>query len=99
MSTCRARMSGSVFTSSRQRLIAMPTVDGFIDPACSPASRSVQPVYRRMALQQLGPSCETGLIAPPANELEAELCEWVDVFERMHLILRLSPHLRDRYGD
>ena len=56
-------------------------------------------VYRRMAVQQLGPSCETGLIAPPANELEAELCEWVDVFERMHLILRLSPHLRDRYGD
>jgi len=56
-------------------------------------------VYRRMALQQLGPSCETGPIASPANELEAELCEWGDVFERMHLILRLSPHLRERYGD
>ena len=25
--------------------------------------------------------------------------EWVDVFERMHLMLRLSPHLRERHGD
>ena len=56
-------------------------------------------VYRRMARTQLGPACETGLIAPPANELEAELVEWVDVFWRMHLILRLSPLLRERYGD
>ncbi len=56
-------------------------------------------VYRRMAQRQLGASCETGLIAPPERELNAELTEWVDVFERMQIILRLSPMLRERYAD
>jgi hypothetical protein len=66
-------------------------------------------VYRRMARTQLGPACETGLIPPPTDELRAELVEWVDIFcelvewvdifWRMHLILRLSPLLRERYGD
>ena len=56
-------------------------------------------VYRRMARTQLGPTCDTGLIAPPADELNAEIAEWVDIFWRMYLILRLSPFLRERYGD
>ena len=55
--------------------------------------------YRRMARTQLGPACDAGLFAPPADELEAELREWVDLFERMQLILRLSPLLRERYSD
>lgn len=56
-------------------------------------------VYRRMARTQLGAACDTGLIAPPADELAAELVEWADIFWRMQLILRLSPLLRERYGD
>ncbi|MFW6303471.1 MAG: thioredoxin family protein [Candidatus Sumerlaeota bacterium] len=56
-------------------------------------------VYRRMAQRQLGASCETGLVVPPEAQLNAELSEWVDVWERMHIILRLSPMLRERYGD
>jgi hypothetical protein len=56
-------------------------------------------VYRKMAREKLGPSCSTGLVPPPADEFEAETREWVDVFERMHIILRLSPMLRERYGD
>lgn len=56
-------------------------------------------VYRRMARQQLGPACETGLVAPPADELQAETAEWVDIFWRMYLILRLAPLLRERYAD
>jgi hypothetical protein len=56
-------------------------------------------VYRKMARERLGHSCPTGLVSPPADELEAEMREWVDVFERMHIILRLAPMLRERYGD
>lgn len=55
--------------------------------------------YRRMAATQLGPACDTGLVAPPEDELQAEISEWVDIFERMHLILRLAPLLRERYED
>jgi hypothetical protein len=56
-------------------------------------------VYRSMARRQLGAACATGLVAPPPDELQAEIGEWADVFERMHLILRLSPMLRERYQD
>ena len=56
-------------------------------------------VYRRMARTQLGPACDTGLVAPPPDELAGEIGEWVDVFWRMQLIVRLSPMLRERYGD
>jgi len=56
-------------------------------------------VYRRIARAQLGPACDTGLFAPPADELRAEFAEWVDVFWRMQMILRLSPLLRERHGD
>ena len=56
-------------------------------------------VYRRMAEAQLGPSCSTGLIVPKSEELAEEAAEWVDLFERVHIILRLAPMLRERYGD
>jgi hypothetical protein len=56
-------------------------------------------VYRAKAERELGPACSTGLVAPPAEELEAELAEWVDIFERMLLMARLSPPLRERHGD
>ena len=55
--------------------------------------------YRRNARAQLGPACDTGLVAPGADELAAEVQEWIDIFERMHLVLRLAPLLRERYGD
>ena len=56
-------------------------------------------VYRSMARRQLGAACSSGLVPPPPDELRAEVAEWADVFERMHLILRLSPMLRERYQD
>jgi hypothetical protein len=56
-------------------------------------------VYRRMARTQLGPACDTGRVAPPSDELAGEIGEWVDIFWRMQLIVRLSPMLRERYGD
>ena len=55
--------------------------------------------YRRMAASQLGPSCPTGLVPPDDSDLGQVNTEWLAEFERAHLILRLSPRLRARYGD
>lgn len=55
--------------------------------------------YRKMAAEQLGPACPTGLV-PPSEELtKAVAAEWLGQFERAHLILRLSPRLRAKYQD
>src|SRR5580704_7498671 len=48
-------------------------------------------VYRAKAASALGPTCDTGLVPPPAEQLGAERDEWVDVFERMLWMARLSP--------
>jgi thiol-disulfide isomerase/thioredoxin len=56
-------------------------------------------VYRRKAAREIGPACATGIVAPPPKELAAEVGEWVDIFERMLLMLRLAPMLRERHGD
>jgi hypothetical protein len=56
-------------------------------------------VYRAKASREVGPACTAGILAPPPDELAAETGEWVDIFERMLLMLRLSPMLRARYGD
>lgn len=55
--------------------------------------------YRKLAADQLGPSCPTGLVPPPDNELACVTSEWVDQFERAHLLLRLSGRLREKHGD
>jgi hypothetical protein len=56
-------------------------------------------VYRRKAERELGPACPVGFHAPDQEELAVEIQEWLDVVERMHLLARLSPPLRRRYGD
>ena len=55
--------------------------------------------YRAVAARQLGPSCPTGLTAPPPDELVATLQDWLDEFERLQLMLRLSARLRQKYND
>ena len=55
--------------------------------------------YRRLAAQQLGPSCPTGLVAPDLDETAAVTQDWLDEFERVQLLLRLSPRLRQLHGD
>ena len=55
--------------------------------------------YRELASQQLGASCPTGIV-PPGDDATAVVAqEWLDMFERVHWILRLSPRLRERHGD
>lgn len=55
--------------------------------------------YRAVASRQLGPSCPLPGAPVPPEEVAATLQDWVDEFERVHLLLRLSPRLREKYGD
>jgi hypothetical protein len=55
--------------------------------------------YRALALTRLGPSCPTGIIAPEKDELDATLGDWLIEFERVQLMLRLAPRLRQKYQD
>ncbi|RMG40662.1 MAG: thiol reductase thioredoxin [Candidatus Dadabacteria bacterium] len=55
--------------------------------------------YRRKAESELGPACDAGLVIPGQEELNVELAEWVEFFERLELMLRLAPMLRKRYND
>lgn len=56
-------------------------------------------VYRTKAASLLGATCDIGLVPPPAEQLGAERDEWVDVFERVLWMARLSPHLREKHQD
>jgi hypothetical protein len=55
--------------------------------------------YRRMASEQLGPACPTGLVPPTAEALSQVISEWLAEFERTHLLLRLSARLRAKHQD
>lgn len=55
--------------------------------------------YRALAARFLGPSCPLPGAPVPADEIAATLADFVAEFERVHLLLRLSPKLRHRHGD
>jgi hypothetical protein len=55
--------------------------------------------YRQMAIDQLGPSCPTGIVPPSQELLDAVTQDWLDEFERAQLVLRLSGRLRQKHGD
>lgn len=55
--------------------------------------------YRALAARQLGPSCPTGVVVPGADELAATLQDWLNEFERVQLMLRLSVRLRQKHND
>lgn len=55
--------------------------------------------YRQMVAQQVGESCGTGLVkaSDPVHQQVAQ--DWLDEFERVQWILRLSPRLRKIHND
>ena len=55
--------------------------------------------YRALAARRLGPSCPLPGAPIPDDELAGTLQDWLDEFERVQLLLRLSPRLRERHGD
>jgi thiol-disulfide isomerase/thioredoxin len=55
--------------------------------------------YRAFAQRYLGPACPTGIVAPDKDELTATLADWLTEIERIQLMLRLSPRLRQKHSD
>lgn len=55
--------------------------------------------YRAVAARQLGPSCPLPGAPLDQDELVATLGDWLNEFERVHLLLRLSGRLRQKHGD
>ena len=55
--------------------------------------------YRKLASDQFGPSCPTGLVPPEPQLLASVTQDWLDQFERAELILRTSARLRQKHGD
>jgi thiol-disulfide isomerase/thioredoxin len=55
--------------------------------------------YRQLAADQLGPACPSGVMPPQKDLLDAVTQDWLNVFERVQLILRTSGRLRQKHGD
>jgi thiol-disulfide isomerase/thioredoxin len=55
--------------------------------------------YRAIAMRQLGAACEIAIAPPAKDELAETLADWLNEFERIQLMLRLSARLRQKYGD
>jgi thiol-disulfide isomerase/thioredoxin len=55
--------------------------------------------YRSLAATQMGASCPTGIVAGGDPLLAQITQDWLNEFERVQWILRLSPRLRQRHGD
>ncbi|HAZ62622.1 MAG TPA: thiol reductase thioredoxin [Armatimonadetes bacterium] len=55
--------------------------------------------YRAKAQREIGASCSTGLVVGQDDALATETAEWIDIIERVHLVLRTAPMLRERHGD
>jgi thiol-disulfide isomerase/thioredoxin len=55
--------------------------------------------YRDLAAKQLGPSCPTGIGEIDRSLMAQVIQEWLNEFERIQLMLRLSGRLRKLHGD
>lgn len=55
--------------------------------------------YRQIAAEQQGAACPTGLVLPEQADFGIVVQEWLDEFERIHLMLRTSARLRQKHGD
>lgn len=55
--------------------------------------------YRHLAETQLGPACPTGIGAVDTELLQQVTQDWLDEFERIQWMLRLSGRLREKHGD
>lgn len=67
--------------------------------ACAIAGDRTLSRYRGIARRQLGAACELPWAEIPTDETAAVMQEWLDEFERVQWMLRLSPRLRQRHGD
>lgn len=90
-------------------VVKAPINGGFRVPVTWFASEDFEPVvvfgdrtlsrYRSIARKQLPPEQANVLAPPPADPVREVLREVLDMFERVQLLLRLSPRLRQKHGD
>jgi hypothetical protein len=66
---------------------------------CSVQGDRTVAFYRQRAHDQLGEACPAGILAPGDGLLAEALEQWVTEFERVQLMLRLTPRLRAQHGD
>ncbi|MCA9311072.1 MAG: thioredoxin family protein, partial [Phycisphaerales bacterium] len=55
--------------------------------------------YRAIAARQLGAACTLPGAPLDSDELHGTLQDWLNEFERVALLLRLSTRLRQKHGD
>jgi thiol-disulfide isomerase/thioredoxin len=55
--------------------------------------------YRELGATLLGAACPTGITTPESSLLDTVTAEWLGEFERVQIMLRLSPRLRSRHRD
>jgi thiol-disulfide isomerase/thioredoxin len=55
--------------------------------------------YRAAAAAEFGAGCATGIVPPATEAVAAVTADWLDQFERVQLILRLSGRLRQLHGE
>ncbi|MEM9084149.1 MAG: thioredoxin family protein [Planctomycetota bacterium] len=55
--------------------------------------------YRAVAAAALGASCPLPGAPVPAEERAGVVQDWIDIFERNHLLLRTSGRLRQKHND
>jgi thiol-disulfide isomerase/thioredoxin len=69
------------------------------DVWCATAGDRTLNRYHALALKRLGPSCPTGILPPEKGVVEATLADWLNEFEHVQLMLRLTPRLREKHRD
>jgi hypothetical protein len=81
---------------NRVPVVVFFSEDGFEVARCGERTLSK---YRQMMREQAGPSCPTG-INPPGDPLLVQVTQdWLNEFERVQWLLRLSPRLRQLHHD
>jgi len=86
----------SVCGGQRVPAIVFLSEDGHV---CGRAGDRTLAKYRDMAATQLGAACPSGIGGADQTLLDLVTQEWLDEFERIQLMLRLSGRLRKLHGD
>jgi Thioredoxin len=79
----------------------VPVVVLFSEDGCEVARYGERTLgkYRQMMRDQAGPSCPTGITISGDPLLVQVTQDWLNEFERVQWLLRLSPRLRQLHGD
>jgi thiol-disulfide isomerase/thioredoxin len=86
----------SICGAARVPSVLFLSEDGFI---CGHYGDRTLAKYREMASALSGSACPSGIVAPGQSLLDQVTQEWLNEFERIQWMLRLSGRLRQMHGD